>query len=88
MGHPGDLTGPVRTHVPGRERGVRHVVRVSNCMMFEVSVTSPPSADAAPHGKAGARAGSEVPQVYLGMPAALNEPPKRLVGWLVVPGGS
>ena len=33
----------------------------------------------------GARAGSEVPQVYLGMPAALNEPPKRLVGWQKVP---
>jgi beta-glucosidase len=29
----------------------------------------------------GARAGAEVPQVYLGLPAALNEPPKRLVGW-------
>jgi DNA-binding MarR family transcriptional regulator len=28
-------------------------------MMVEVSVTSPPSADAAPHGKAGARAGSK-----------------------------
>jgi beta-glucosidase len=33
----------------------------------------------------GTRAGSEVPQVYLGMPAALNEPPKRLVGWQKVP---
>ncbi len=33
----------------------------------------------------GARAGAEVPQVYLGMPAALNEPPKRLVGWQKVP---
>jgi beta-glucosidase len=33
----------------------------------------------------GARAGSEVPQVYLGMPAALNEPPTRLVGWQKVP---
>jgi beta-glucosidase len=29
----------------------------------------------------GTRAGAEVPQVYLAMPAALNEPPKRLVGW-------
>ena len=29
----------------------------------------------------GARTGAEVPQVYLGLPAALNEPPKRLVGW-------
>jgi beta-glucosidase len=29
----------------------------------------------------GTRAGAEVPQVYLGLPAALNEPPKRLVGW-------
>jgi beta-glucosidase len=29
----------------------------------------------------GTRAGAEVPQVYLGMAAALNEPPKRLVGW-------
>jgi beta-glucosidase len=26
-------------------------------------------------------AGAEVAQVYLGMPAALNEPPKRLVAW-------
>jgi beta-glucosidase len=33
----------------------------------------------------GARAGAEVPQVYLGLPAALNEPPKRLVGWQKVP---
>jgi beta-glucosidase len=33
----------------------------------------------------GSRAGAEVPQVYLGMPAALNEPPKRLVGWQKVP---
>ena len=33
----------------------------------------------------GTRAGAEVPQVYLGMPAALNEPPKRLVGWQKVP---
>jgi len=29
----------------------------------------------------GAVAGAEVAQVYLGMPAATNEPPKRLVGW-------
>jgi len=29
----------------------------------------------------GARVGAEVPQIYLGMPANLNEPPKRLVGW-------
>ena len=33
----------------------------------------------------GARAGAEVPQVYLGLPAGLNEPPKRLVGWQKVP---
>ena len=33
----------------------------------------------------GTRAGAEVPQVYLGLPAALNEPPKRLVGWQKVP---
>ena len=33
----------------------------------------------------GSRAGAEVPQVYLGLPAALNEPPKRLVGWQKVP---
>jgi beta-glucosidase len=26
-------------------------------------------------------AGAEVAQVYLGMPASLNEPPRRLVGW-------
>jgi beta-glucosidase len=26
-------------------------------------------------------AGAEVAQVYLGMPAALNEPPNRLVAW-------
>jgi beta-glucosidase len=28
----------------------------------------------------GTKAGSEVAQVYLGLPASLNEPPKRLVG--------
>ncbi|MGA8090083.1 MAG: glycoside hydrolase family 3 C-terminal domain-containing protein [Terracidiphilus sp.] len=36
-------------------------------------------------------AGAEVAQVYLGMPADLNEPPKRLVGWQKVkldPGAS
>ena len=35
--------------------------------------------------------GAEVAQVYLGMPANLNEPPKRLVGWQKVkldPGAS
>jgi beta-glucosidase len=39
----------------------------------------------------GTMAGAEVAQVYLGMPASLNEPPKRLVGWkkvLLQPGGS
>ncbi len=39
----------------------------------------------------GAVAGAEVAQVYLGMPASTNEPPKRLVGWqkvLLQPGGS
>ena len=39
----------------------------------------------------GAVAGAEVAQVYLGMPASLNEPPKRLVGWQKVkldPGAS
>jgi beta-glucosidase len=39
----------------------------------------------------GAVAGAEVPQVYLALPAALNEPPKRLVGWQKVtlqPGAS
>jgi len=36
-----------------------HVVRFSNCMMVEVSVSSPPSADAAPRGKTGAGAGSK-----------------------------
>ena len=29
----------------------------------------------------GAAAGAEVAQVYLGLPAGTNEPPKRLVGW-------
>ena len=29
----------------------------------------------------GARAGAEVAQVYLGLPAGANEPPKRLVVW-------
>jgi beta-glucosidase len=33
----------------------------------------------------GAVAGSEVAEVYLGMPASLNEPPRRLVGWQKVP---
>jgi beta-glucosidase len=28
-----------------------------------------------------ARAGAEVAQVYLGLPASAGEPPKRLVGW-------
>ncbi len=39
----------------------------------------------------GAVAGSEVAQVYLGLPASLNEPPRRLVGWqkvLLQPGAS
>jgi beta-glucosidase len=39
----------------------------------------------------GAVAGAEVVQVYLGLPAATNEPPKRLVGWRKVslqPGAS
>jgi len=39
----------------------------------------------------GTVAGAEVAQVYLGMPANLNEPPKRLVGWQKVkldPGAS
>jgi beta-glucosidase len=30
---------------------------------------------------AGAVAGAEVVQVYLGLPASMGEPPKRLVGW-------
>ncbi|MGO4881387.1 MAG: fibronectin type III-like domain-contianing protein [Bryobacteraceae bacterium] len=29
----------------------------------------------------GAVAGAEVAEVYLGLPASTNEPPKRLVGW-------
>lgn len=29
----------------------------------------------------GARAGADVPQIYLGLPQAAGEPPKRLVGW-------
>lgn len=29
----------------------------------------------------GARAGAEVSEVYLGLPSAADEPPKRLVGW-------
>jgi beta-glucosidase len=39
----------------------------------------------------GTVAGAEVAQVYLGLPANTNEPPKRLVGWkkvLLQPGGS
>jgi beta-glucosidase len=39
----------------------------------------------------GAVAGAEVAQVYLGLPAGLNEPPRRLVGWqkvLLQPGAS
>jgi beta-glucosidase len=39
----------------------------------------------------GSVTGAEVAQVYLGMPASLNEPPKRLVGWQKVkldPGAS
>lgn len=39
----------------------------------------------------GAAAGADVAQVYLGLPASTNEPPKRLVGWqktLVQPGVS
>jgi beta-glucosidase len=39
----------------------------------------------------GAVAGAEVAQVYLGLPASTNEPPKRLVGWqkvLLQPAGS
>jgi beta-glucosidase len=39
----------------------------------------------------GTVSGAEVAQVYLGMPASLNEPPKRLVGWQKVkldPGAS
>jgi beta-glucosidase len=29
----------------------------------------------------GRRAGTEIAQVYAGLPAATNEPPKRLVAW-------
>ena len=29
----------------------------------------------------GTRAGAEIAQVYAGLPAAANEPPKRLVAW-------
>lgn len=29
----------------------------------------------------GSRAGAEVAQVYLGLPAGVGEPPKRLVAW-------
>ena len=39
----------------------------------------------------GAVAGAEVAQVYLGLPASTNEPPKRLVGWkkvMLQPGAS
>jgi len=39
----------------------------------------------------GTVAGAEVAQVYLGMPTALQEPPRRLVGWkktLLDPGSS
>ncbi len=32
----------------------------------------------------GARAGAEVAQIYLGLPASTGEPPKRLVGWAKV----
>jgi beta-glucosidase len=32
----------------------------------------------------GSRAGAEVAQVYLGLPASTGEPPKRLVGWAKV----
>ena len=33
----------------------------------------------------GIRAGTEIAQVYLGLPEAADEPPKRLVGWERVP---
>ncbi|MGA2218167.1 MAG: glycoside hydrolase family 3 C-terminal domain-containing protein [Terracidiphilus sp.] len=33
----------------------------------------------------GSVAGAEVAQVYLGLPASTNEPPRRLVGWQKVP---
>lgn len=32
----------------------------------------------------GSRVGAEVAQIYLGLPASTNEPPKRLVGWTKV----
>src|ERR1700730_15515164 len=32
----------------------------------------------------GARAGAEIAQIYLGLPASTGEPPKRLVGWAKV----
>jgi beta-glucosidase len=32
----------------------------------------------------GARTGAEIAQVYLGLPASTDEPPKRLVGWAKV----
>jgi beta-glucosidase len=32
----------------------------------------------------GERAGAEIAQVYLGLPASTGEPPKRLVGWAKV----
>jgi beta-glucosidase len=34
---------------------------------------------------AGKRAGAEIAQVYAGLPAAANEPPKRLVAWERIP---
>jgi beta-glucosidase len=33
----------------------------------------------------GKRAGAEIAQVYAGLPAAANEPPKRLVAWERIP---
>ena len=33
----------------------------------------------------GSRAGTEIAQVYLGLPTSTGEPPKRLVGWAKVP---
>ena len=46
---PNGAPGSPERRLPRRGPGVGppHVVRVSNCMMVEVSVTSPPSADAA-----------------------------------------
>jgi beta-glucosidase len=35
----------------------------------------------------GSRAGAEIAQVYLGLPASAGKPPKRLVGWVKVPLG-